>query len=447
MVSPAAASNCKKRTASQLDCSDSSVPNKVTKVNSLFSKTPAAQASTTGSLRWLQPLGPGGSCLHALNLNPQGSTKVAAFDLDGTVIASKSFSEPPLLWHWWDAGVPATLAKAASDGYAIVLISNQGGLRSSNAKENEIEWKEKIGLIAAALPDLPFRLFAATAKDNYRKPMTGMWGELERLYAQDGVQIDNALSFFVGDAAGRHYANSTKAKDFASTDRKWALNMEIPFYTPEEYFLGKSADPNFILRGFHVSSLPALPLYTPSSSPLLPNPPTQELVLFVGYPCLGKTTVFRQHFEPAGYLHINQDTLKTRDKCVKAVQEALAAGKKCVVDNTNRDSHMRKYYIDVATKLKIPVRCMLFTGSSDLAWHNNLYRAYGLPPSVAAREPPREILPMLAFTTFKANLEEPELVEGFTQIKKVNWVFSGTEEERKAWTKWLQFDEEKTKKT
>lgn len=47
----------------------------------------------------------------------------------------------------------------------------------------------------------------------------------------------------------------------------------------------------------------------------------------------------------------------------------------------------------------------------------------------------------MAFKTFKANLEEPELGEGFTQIKKVNWVFSGTDEERKAWSKWLQFDE------
>jgi bifunctional polynucleotide phosphatase/kinase len=74
-----------------------------------------------------------------------------------------------------------------------------------------------------------------------------------------------------------------------------------------------------------------VPLFTPSSSPLLPHPPVQELILFVGYPCLGKTTFFRQYFEAAGYLHINQDTLKTRDKCVKAVQAELKAGNKCVV--------------------------------------------------------------------------------------------------------------------
>ncbi|KAJ7492183.1 polynucleotide kinase 3 phosphatase-domain-containing protein [Mycena latifolia] len=399
-----------------------------------FSKTPQS------AFRWLKPLGPNGSCLHAVNLSPQSSAKVAAFDLDGTVIASKPFSAPQLPWHWWNAGVPAKLAEAASDGYSIVLISNQAGLKAGKEKE----WKKKIALIAAALPDLPFRLFAAIAKDNYRKPMTGMWGELERLYAEDGVQIDKALSFFVGDAAGRYYSNSQKRKDFASTDRKWALNVDIQFHTPEEYFLGKPVDPNFNFKGFHVSSLPSLPLYTPSSSPLLPDPPAQELVLFVGYPCLGKTTFFRQHFEPAGYLHINQDALKTREKCVRAVQEALAAGKKCVVDNTNCDAYTRKYYIDVATKHKVPVRCMFFTGSLELAWHNNLYRAYGLPSSVTDRKPPRDVLPKQAFKTFKESLEEPALSEGLTQIKKVNWVFSGTQEEKKAWSQWtLQFDNEK----
>lgn len=37
---------------------------------------------------------------------------------------------------------------------------------------------------------------------------------------------DRSNSIFVGDAAGR-------PTDHASTDRKWALNVEIPFYTPE----------------------------------------------------------------------------------------------------------------------------------------------------------------------------------------------------------------------
>ncbi len=42
----------------------------------------------------------------------------------------------------------------------------------------------------------------------------------------DGYHLDKEQSFFVGDAAGRK-------GDFAGTDRKWALNVGIKFYTPE----------------------------------------------------------------------------------------------------------------------------------------------------------------------------------------------------------------------
>ncbi len=53
--------------------------------------------------------------------------------------------------------------------------------------------------------------------------------------------------------------------------------------------------------------------------------------MFVGYPALGKTSFFRAHFGEAGYVHVNQDTLKTRDKCVKAAEQALADGHSVVV--------------------------------------------------------------------------------------------------------------------
>lgn len=56
-----------------------------------------------------------------------------------------------------------------------------------------------------------------------------------------------------------------------------------------------------------------------------------ELVIFVGLPCLGKSSFYRTHFSPAGYVHVNQDTLGSRAKCVKAAEEALKDGKSCVI--------------------------------------------------------------------------------------------------------------------
>ena len=40
------------------------------------------------------------------------------------------------------------------------------------------------------------------------------------------------------------------------------------------------------------------------------------MILFVGSPASGKSTFFHEYLAPMGYERINQDTLKTRDRCV-----------------------------------------------------------------------------------------------------------------------------------
>lgn len=45
------------------------------------------------------------------------------------------------------------------------------------------------------------------------------------------------VSFYVGDAAGRP-AEGKKKKDFSKSDRLFALNASLNFFTPEEHFLG-----------------------------------------------------------------------------------------------------------------------------------------------------------------------------------------------------------------
>ncbi|EGO24781.1 hypothetical protein SERLADRAFT_449528 [Serpula lacrymans var. lacrymans S7.9] len=400
-------SSKKRQLEPEADDSESSVARKVTKLHPFFSKP---GQTTSAPFQWVKPsLGPKRTCLHGVNMSPESRPKIAAFDLDGTVIKSnhKNRSKNTALqWEWWKNSVPSKLQELHQEGFSIIFISNQA------LKGTQIEdWKKKIPLIAAALPSVPFRIFAATAKDGYRKPMPGMWYELERMFKADNIEIDKASSFFVGDAAGR-------PDDFASTDRKWALNIDIPFHTPEA----------------------SVPPSTTTPKPVSLNHHRPELVLFVGYPCLGKSSFYRHHFEPAEYIHINQDTLGTRAKCVKAVTETLDAGDSCVVDNTNRDISTRKLYIDLAKKKKIPIRCFVFTGSMELAWHNNLYRAYNLSPVTAAREPKRDILPYLAFLGFRDNYEEPQLSEGFTEIQSVDWTFRGDEEDRKRWSMWLQID-------
>ncbi|KAG6845039.1 hypothetical protein H0H87_001376 [Tephrocybe sp. NHM501043] len=145
-----------KRTADHLDVEsngDKQPPAK--KTHPFFTKVDP-QSSTDGPFQWLNPLGPSRSCLHGINLQPKSSVKVAAFDLDGTVIKSEfgsgkkssSFTAPG--FEWWRAGVPAKLKEVVDSGYAVILISNQA-LKLQAIKT----WKLKIPLIAAAVSDAP----------------------------------------------------------------------------------------------------------------------------------------------------------------------------------------------------------------------------------------------------------------------------------------------------
>ncbi|EKM82888.1 hypothetical protein AGABI1DRAFT_125354 [Agaricus bisporus var. burnettii JB137-S8] len=217
------------------------------KIHPFFSKESAKANEACGPFKWLPPLGKKKTCLHGLNLKPELHCKIAAFDLDGTVIKFANYDNNE--WQWWNSIVPTRLHEVARQGYTIVFFSNQA-IKPLALKK----WKEKIITIASALDDVPFRVYAATAKDGYRKPMLGMWWELEKVFKEENCEIDLTHSFFVGDAAGRQYKG--RKSDFASTDRKFALNIGISFMTPEEYFLNLPTHSSYQLPGFNVSSLP-----------------------------------------------------------------------------------------------------------------------------------------------------------------------------------------------
>ena len=82
------------------------------KVHPFFAKP------TTGPptpLQWLPPLGSSKSCLHAVNLSPKPSSKVAAFDLDGTLIKG-DLGSTSSSWEWWRASVPTKLREVLLAG-------------------------------------------------------------------------------------------------------------------------------------------------------------------------------------------------------------------------------------------------------------------------------------------------------------------------------------------
>ena len=181
--------------------------------------------------------------------------KVAAFDLDSTLIVSlsgKKFAKDVADWKWWDPVVPSELRKLHENGYQVIIISNQGGLslkketKSGKSDQKRMtDFKSKVTAILDSL-DLPTTVYVATERDRFRKPRDGMWRELVEDYDLDDDEgVDIASSMFVGDAAGRQGdEDGMGKKDFACSDRDFAANVGIDFKTPEEFFLKAS------VRGF-----------------------------------------------------------------------------------------------------------------------------------------------------------------------------------------------------
>lgn len=219
--------------------------------------------------------------------------KVAAFDLDDTIIktkAGKTFSLGPDDWQWWHASVPGKLKQLNDDGYAVVFVSNQNAIslgpdpKTGGEMKAYMNFKAKVSAVFKNL-DLPITLYAATEKDLNRKPRTGMWDQLLKDYGHD---VDYNSSFFVGDAAGRAADTAAKTrKDHSCSDRDFAANVGLLFHTPEEYLLGEAAKP--FIRPFSPSAYldGALASQTDADPVVFRKANELDIVLFCGSPGAG----------------------------------------------------------------------------------------------------------------------------------------------------------------
>ena len=324
---------------------------------------------------------------NAVTLKRTRPVKIAAFDFDDTLIATKSglkFARGEDDWRWWHPTVPSRLKKLDAEGYTIVVISNQGGisLRSDakTPKDGMRSLNNMKGKVTAALStlDLPISVYAATGPDIFRKPRTGIWEQILKDYnLNDTGDIDHESCFFVGDAAGR--AGDKKAgikKDHSCCDRDFAANVNIQFHTPEEFFSQAKSQP--FQRGFDpstfLSSETASGVVDPSIPPLIKTDQT-DMIIFCGSPGAGKSTFYWRHLQPLGYERVNQDTLKTRDKCMKVAAQHLSEGRSVAVDNTNAEIETRAVWISLARKHHIPIRLVHFTASTQVCEHNDTVRA------------------------------------------------------------------------
>lgn len=373
-------------------------------------------ASSGGTTRWQQT----GGLLYC-NLGSTPSAKVVGFDMDSTLITTKSgktFAVNKDDWRILYPEIKTVLKRHLDDGFQFVIFTNQKGVQVGKTTVAEIQAK-----IEAVVEELgvPMAALAAIGDDEYRKPCPGMW----TFYStQINPQATISQSIYVGDAAGRP-ARGSRKKDFNDTDLKFARNLEIDFKTPEQFFLGEREEiPEPEFNPKNIKKTGAVVKGLPPGADIASS--SQEVIIFVGSPASGKSTFWKNHL--SSYVRVNNDTLKSQEKCVKVMREALQSGKSCVIDNTNPTADVRARYTTVAKEFNVPMRCFVFRLPKEVAFHLDTLREVNTNRTHLSKR-----VGSMPIHTFYKNFQEPTTKEGFSEIKDVELVggpFENSDDER-----------------
>ena len=331
--------------------------------------------------------------------------KLAIFDLDGTLIQTLSgqkFSSSATDWKFAFPNVPEILKNYVSDGYSLVIISNQAGISGGQTSlETLIEKLKSIYLVL----QLPMQIFFSTEKDSFRKPMTDIWDFLLKI---NSISPLMKLSFYCGDAAGRSKGYLLgKPKDFSITDRYFAYNAKLNFFIPEEIFLKTTS---FSYVDIYETTL-ILDKYYPTDSFPIPHSLSEtdkNLVIMVGPQASGKSSLSRSPMY-SDYEYLNNDTIKNKKKLQSLFQSAIQKGSNIIVDNTNPEKETRKYYIEIARAKGYKIYCYFFDFPKILSFHLNQMRTQMSHNKIKP-------VPDIPIHTYYKKLQKPTTSEGFDDI-------------------------------
>jgi len=331
----------------------------------------------------------------------QRSNKLAMFDLDGTLIKTLSghkFPQSETDWQLTYSNVSHLLRTYIDNRYKLIVFSNQ-------YKTDMTLFEKKLIAFQNAV-NLPIEFYISTDKDSYRKPMTDMWDLMLELNQLTPNLVDHE-SFYCGDAAGR-------PGDFNITDRYFAYNIGLGFYTPEELFL--NADP-LPYKDPYQSELHLDQFVSHEPYPLHVQTSVKQknVVLMVGPQASGKSSLI-QNEAFANYLYLNNDTIKNLTQLKKLFTEAIKNGQSVIVDNTNPSLETREYYFTSAKQNGYNIYCYFFDFPKVLACHLNQMR-------VQMSHGHQRAIPMVAIHTYYKKLVKPELSEGFDQIITLKHIY------------------------
>jgi bifunctional polynucleotide phosphatase/kinase len=292
-------------------------------------------------------------------------TKFAIFDYDGTLVKPKdgrTFPKSVDDWQYTRPSVPEVVREYGRTHH-IVIVTDQSKL-----------WK--IDQIRAVTSDLNVGHLTVVIGVQTQKPSTDLF------YTALPHFRTAESAFYVGDAAGR-------PGDWSDKDKAFARNINVPFMTPEETFpLEMSAQNDALDVG--TGLVRALRL------------PEREVIIMIGYPAAGKSTIVRDVFEPANYHCVSGDVLKTPAAMVKDAEKHV--GRQSVVfDSTAGRMAKRAVFVTFARRHNLPVRAVWVNTTIDDSMERNKQRATDGAHRV----------PDVAFYVYRKNFDPPDESEGF----------------------------------
>lgn len=302
--------------------------------------------------------------------------RVAFIDLDQTLIVPKSASPFPTTekdwkWKWPYTVIYQTFRDLQQKGFLIVIRTDQSKPHRVQLVKNVLTSLSGDGDTRQP-PLLPIVGLIAHDKSWY-KPDT----RLVTNVAFRGVDIDPS-SFMVGDAGG-------EPGDWSDNDIAFAKQLGIRFYRPETFF--SSGVPRALSDKLRAK---------------------EEVVILVGLPGSGKSTLVKNVFQPAGYFIINQTNAPgggpaVIEKRVKMAEQAYAQGhRRFVFDFTNVRKEVRRPYIQFASRVNLPARCVYVDVDIAVALKRNTHRV----------ELGQSNVPNVAIYTLHKALELPTEKEG-----------------------------------
>lgn len=235
------------------------------------------------------------------------------------------------------------LVSLIKKGYALAIFTNQKG----RSRQEKLKKVERVRTFLKKIK-LPIYTFISTDEGESRKPNIGMFS----LFNQ---YINPQMLYFVGDALGR-------PQDFSDSDKIFGERIKSIVMSPEDFFPTS-----------HVPKFNS----------------TKELIIFVGAQGTGKSTFAKTHYKD--FIIINQDTLKTKQKVMKVLEESLKTSRSIVIDSTNPslENHRKPLYA-FAEKYDYNVNIVYFI-RDGYGWNNIR----------------QERVPTISYHVFYKNLDSP----------------------------------------